>query len=103
MANPIFLDPHVFLGRVASGKTLYLAARNGSGTLWHEEWVQRDDGYHCFLHGPCGANYGPLTYEQAYAKVVETQTLLRKMHAQEQVYADRWRMPNPMGAGPANC
>ena len=92
MTTPSFrLDPHVFLGRVATGTKMLLRACNPSGELWREEWVKRDDGYHCFVIGPSGRNDGPLTYEQAYSKVTSTMKLLCRMDDEEKVIEARWK------------
>lgn len=92
MSVPLFrLDPHVFLGRVATSNRLELVASNPSGVLWREVWVKKDDGYWCYLIGPVGNNYGPLTYEQAYARVTDTMKTLRRMDDEEKAIEARWR------------
>lgn len=80
------LDPHVFLGRVANGEKMNLQANNPSGTLWTECWTHHADGYHWRLVGPYGADAGPLTYEEAYKKVIHTMKILQSMAAEDARY-----------------
>lgn len=78
---PHLLDPHVFLGRVFQGIRMSLVAGNPSGELWRRTYELKDDGIWCYRIGPSGNTEGPLTYEQAYRSVVQTQTTLRGLYA----------------------
>lgn len=93
---PFRLDPHVFLGRVATGTKMTLRAANPSGELWRQEWVKREDGYWCFRIGPIGGNDGPLTYEQAYSKVIDTMKVLCRMDDEEKAIEARWKAKGMM-------
>jgi len=75
------LDPHTFLGRVACGEQMILAASNESGCLWREHWEMRDGKYGFWLWGPCGSAWEPMDYEQAYKRAATTMRRLRRMKA----------------------
>ncbi len=75
------LDPHVFLGRVATGESMALSACNESGCLWREHWEMHDGDYGFWMWGPCGSAWKPLSYEDAYSQVQKTMRLLQKMRA----------------------